>query len=131
MSNIERIEFIDNKAAQTNPEKFVSVTIDTARVFKSWKGSIYSFEWLDSDGKIKTTETLSDAESAKRAAVEKSIAENAKIEKPVLGIGMMDNIEIGSGRATFLTLADAGVKTMPVHIPKSCESDFKDFLTEV
>jgi hypothetical protein len=44
---------------------------------------------------------------------------------------MMENIEIGCGRAEFLTLAAHGLKTMPVHIPKSNESDFKPFRADV
>ena len=46
-------------------------------------------------------------------------------------IGMMDNVEIGVGRAELLTLAAAGIETMPVHIPKSSESDFKPFRADV
>ncbi len=131
MCDIETIEFIDNKAAQSNPEKFVNVTIDTAKVFESWKDSLYSFEWLNSDGKIKSFEDLSAAEADKRRIVDDAIKNKRPLEKPVLGIGMIENIEIGAGRATFLTLTNMGLKTMPVHIPKSCESDFKEFLTEV
>jgi hypothetical protein len=48
-----------------------------------------------------------------------------------LGIGLQDNVEIGSERAVLLTLAALGYETMPVHIPKSNESDFKHFRADV
>ena len=131
MPDINAIEFIDNKAAEHDPDKFINITIDMEKALESWKNSLYSFEWLDEDGEIKSFEALSAAEADKRRAVDDALKNNHPIEKPVLGIGMLENIEIGSGRAAFLTLATMGLKTMPVHIPVSCESDFKDFLAEV
>ncbi len=128
---MENIKFINNKAALSNPDKYVGITIDVARTLESWKQSLYSFEWLDENGQIKRFEDLNGAEADKRRAVDDALKNNQPIEKPVLGIGMLDNVEIGSGRAVFLTLSTKGLKTMPVHIPVSCESDFKEFLAEV
>ncbi len=75
--------------------------------------------------------SLSPAEQEKRKKIEAAIKDSAEIEMPVLGIGIMENVEIGSGRAALLTLAAQGATEMPVHIPKSCESDFKSFRTDV
>jgi hypothetical protein len=125
-----KIEFIENKVATANPDKYINVTVDTAKTLESWKNSLFSYEWLDENKEIKTFEALSAAEADKRRAVDDALKNNRPIEKPVLGIGMLDNVEIGSGRAAFLTLATLGLKTIPVHIPKSNESDFKDFLAD-
>ena len=122
------IKLIDNKAAQTNPDKYTTITVDTAAVLESWRQSVFSFEWLTEDSKIKSFEELSAEEADKRRAVEDALQKNEELEKPVLGIGMLDNVEIGTGRAVLLTLIDKGVKMIEVHIPKSNESDFKDFL---
>ena len=124
-------QFIDNKAARSNPDKYVSVRVDMTKALESWKKSLYSFEWLDDNGEIKNFEDLNAAEADKQRAVTSALENNEPLEKPVLGIGMLDNIEVGSGRAVFLTLAAAGLKTIPVHIPLASESDFKDFVTEV
>lgn len=131
MNNIETIELTDNAAALEKPDRYTSVTVDTAKIFKSWKSSLYSFEWLDADGKIKSLEQLPEAEQVKRQTVEEALSAGAALEKPILGIGMLDNIEIGSGRATFLVLMSKGLKTITAHIPKSNESDFKDFLADI
>jgi hypothetical protein len=40
----------------------------------------------------------------------------------------MENVEIGAGRAVFLTLAALGAKKLPVHIPKTHEDEFSPFL---
>ncbi|HOO81416.1 MAG TPA: hypothetical protein PK513_02810 [Alphaproteobacteria bacterium] len=121
------IEFTDNKTAQMRPDQYIEITIDIARTLESWKNSLYSFEWLENDGSIKPLNALSENEQAKRRAVEEALETGQPLEKPLLGIGILDNIEIGSGRAVLLTLAAKGQTTMPVHIPKSCESDFKAF----
>lgn len=102
--------------------------IDAAKALESWRTSLFSFEWLDENGNIKPFEDLSAAEADKRRRVEDTLDKGGALERPVLGIGLQDNVEIGAGRAEFLTLAARGMATIPVHIPKSCESDFKPFL---
>lgn len=120
-----KINFIDNPAAKNG---FACITIDCAKVLKSWKLSVYSYEWLTKDGSIKPLPELSPAEKTKRIAAEKTIAADHPIPKPILGIGIMDNIEIGTGRAELLTLIDQGHTTIPIHIPAGQEADFVPFL---
>ena len=100
-----------------------------AKVFESWRISLYSFEWLHPDGKIKTFDELPGREADKRRAADQALDKGEAVEKPVMGLGVMDNVEIGSGRALFLCLYDRGVKTMPVHIPKASLDDFKEFMS--
>ena len=128
---MDTIEFTDNKAARAAPEKFITVDVDISRVRTSWKSSLFSYEWLDSEGAPKNFADLDAPQADKLRIIQAKIANGEKLEKPVLGIGMLDNVEIGSGHAAFLTAAAQGHKTIPVHIPKSCESDFKDFLAAV
>jgi hypothetical protein len=131
MADIQSITFIDNPAAGHGQSAYISVTVDTALVFESWRSSLFSFEWLNANGSIKNLDQLPAHEQPKRKTVEDKIREHAPLEKPVLGIGIMDNIEIGAGRAEFLTLMAYGARKIPVHIPKSCESDFKAFIVAV
>jgi hypothetical protein len=121
-------EFIKNAAAQSTTSSFIEVRVDVARILKSWRESVFSFEWLDEDGGIKKPDELSRREQPKREAVEKKLASGAPIEMPILGIGLQDHVEIGSGRDVFLTLAAHGHKVLPVHIPKSNEKDFQKYL---
>ncbi len=131
MSITQSVNFIDNKAALAKPEQFISIEVSVEAVLKSWKLSVFSYEWLARDGSIKSFSALSEAEAEKRALVEKALKAGEPLEKPLLGIGIQDNVEIGSGKAVLLTLADMGLKTMPVHIPKSNKSDFNAFLADV
>ena len=119
--------FTNNAVATNRADHYMEITVDTGKVMKSWRESLFSFEWLLPDGRIKATGELSDSERPRREAVETALAKGQSLDKPILGIGMMDNIEIGSGRATFLTLVAHGIKTIPVHIPRGNEADFKKF----
>lgn len=125
------LSFIDNAVALANPERYLSVTVEAGIVLESWKSSLYSFEWLRPDKTIKAAAELNDSERAKREAVEAKIKQGGPLSRPVLGIGMLDNIEIGAGRAEFLTLCAMGARYIPVHIPKSNESDFKAFIARL
>src|SRR5687767_4446270 len=118
-SHMNNLTFTDNAACKSRPDHYITVTVDVGKVLKSWQLSLFSYEWMLPDGRLKSREDLPAAEQPKRAAVEERISSRQPLERPVLGIGLMENIEIGAGRATFLTLAAHGAKTLSVHIPKS------------
>ncbi len=50
------------------------------------------------------------------------------LPRPVLGIGILDNIEIGAAREVFYVIAGAGHKTLSVHIPRSNQGEFRPYL---
>lgn len=127
----QAIKFINNPAVKNTKGKYLSVEVSTSRILKSWQLSLFSFEWLNPDGSIKTLADLPQAEQDKRKRIERMLADNQPIMKPILGIGIQNNIEIGSGRAEFLTLASHGLEVISVHIPESHNSDFKRFLFDV
>ncbi len=131
MPDKNTIRFIDNPSLNGSMDKYIEIHVQTNKVLESWKHSLFSFEWLDKKGKIKRLQDLPDGEQSKRRTVEERIERGEPLAKPVLGIGIYDNVEIGVGRAEFLTLITHGVKKIPVHIPKSSESDFHEFLADV
>ncbi|NCT40131.1 MAG: hypothetical protein GW778_00510 [Alphaproteobacteria bacterium] len=130
MSTLQTINFKDSKAAINKPEFYIPVVLDINAILKSWQLSIFSFEWINKDASIKDISALKEADQEKRKAIEAALTNNEPLEKPILGIGIQDNVEIGSGKAVICTLAAHGVKTIPAHIPKSNESDFKDLIAD-
>ncbi len=122
------IEFIDNPALLGKESKYDTVYVDAQKIIKSWKLSMFSFEWLTKDGKIRTQSELNEREQPKRQQIENLVTNGKPIPKAVLGIGIQDNVEIGIGRAHFLTIAAHNLDIIPVHIPKSNAEDFKPFL---
>jgi len=109
----------------------MDVLLDVEAVLKSWQFSVFSFEWINKDASPKDISELKQSDQDKRQDIENALSKNAAIDKPVLGIGIQDNVEIGSGKAVLCTLAALGIKTIPAHIPKSNESDFKDLMADV
>lgn len=123
------LNFTDSTSLKGREDRYAVVRVKTAAILKSWKSSLFSFEWLHPDGSIRGLDDLPLHERDKRIKVEKMVQKGEAVERPVLGIGLLDNIEIGAGRDIFLTLAAQGVQDIEVHIPVSCKKDFKDFLT--
>lgn len=109
-------------------DKYVTLQVDARAVLESWKRSLFSFEWLDAAGGIRTPDDMPMREREKRLEVERIMKSGKPLERPILGIGIMDNVEIGAGKAVFLTLAAMGHDTIPVAVPKSCAKDFKPFI---
>ena len=131
MAHEGKVVFINNKATESRPDYYMEILVDVPAVLKSWQQSLFSHEWLSPEGRIKDLKELGISEQSKREGVETALSKGEHISKPVLGIGLLDNVEIGSGKAEFLTLAANGHKQIPVHIPKSNESDFKEFISDV
>ncbi|MFP4314070.1 MAG: hypothetical protein ACLFR0_07065 [Alphaproteobacteria bacterium] len=131
MTDLTNIKFTANKAAQSRPDHYLDVNVNARAIIESWKSSLFSHEWLSPEGRIKDLKELPASEQSKRENVELALANAQEIAKPILGIGLLENVEIGSGKAEFLTLAALGLDKIPVHIPKSNESDFKDFICDV
>ena len=128
MCGIKSVKFNDNQAATSQPDRFVEIYIDIKKVIESWRLSVFSFEWLTNDGHIKSPEDLSCKDQQRRQNVMSLYNAGEAVMKPVLGIGVMDNVEVGSGREVLLCLAELGVETMPVHIPKTNIKDFEKFI---
>lgn len=128
MADANSIEFVINKTVEARRDSYLDVTVNTAAILKSWKHSLFSHEWLTKDGDIRAKKELPASEQPKRERVELAIGNGESLPKPVLGIGLLENVEIGAAKAEFLTLAAMGRKEIPVHIPKSNQDDFKDFI---
>lgn len=120
-------KFVDNPVIAARADRYTTITINVGAVLESWRISLFSYEWLYPDGRIKALKELPQHEQPKRKDIESRLSAGDPLEKPVLGIGLMDNIEIGAGRATFLTLAAHGCETIPVHIPVSNSTEFAPF----
>lgn len=125
--DLSGLQFIDNPVVNGREDRYATIEIKVESVLESWRMSLFSYEWVLPDGRIRDLSELPPAEQPKRAAVEEHLKRKAPLEKPILGIGLLENVEIGSGRATFLTLAAHGCKTLPVHIPKSNIKEFARF----
>lgn len=121
------VHFTDNPLIAAKARNYEDLLVDTARVLESWRLSLLSHEWLDNNGAIRTLPQLKPDLQSQHKAVLAAIKAGSTIAKPVLGIGIYENVEIGIGRDVFLTLASLGMPKIPVHVPASMIKDFKPF----
>ena len=120
--------FIDNPATASRPDSYVTVTVALGPILASWRESLFAHEWLRADGSVKPPKEQSETLQGKRAKIEEALKAGQPLERPVLGIGILDTVEIGAGRDTLLTLAAAGIGQISVHIPKSHLDEFRLFI---
>lgn len=118
---------INNRSTHGREEKYDVVEVNLDAILESWKISLFSFEWLTTDGHIRTPDQLPESERTKYDNVLSKYKDQEELERPILGIGVMDNVEIGSRRDVLLTLATQGIKTLSVHIPWSNRDDFAPY----
>lgn len=122
--------FHDNAALNGREDKFITVDALVAPVLASWRESIFAHEWLNQDGKIRNPSEMTETVKSRREDVEKLVESEESLERPVLGIGILDNIEIGAGKDLFLVLASKGIDKISVHIPKTHMEDFRLFIRQ-
>lgn len=123
-----KINMIDNASIKGREDKYTTIYVDLNKVLKCWQISLFSFEWLTSDGQIRTPAQLPDKERQKFETILENIKNGIDLERPILGIGVLDNIEIGSRRDVLLTLYSQGLKSLSVHVFKSLEEEFSEYL---
>ena len=123
------LQFSDHPSLKGREDRYAIIRVNTAAILSSWRKSLFSFEWLNPDGSLRSIDELPLHERDKRLKAEKMIAQDQPLERPVLGIGLLDNVEIGAGRDIFMTLAAHGLKEIEVHVPLSVQADFKPFLS--
>ncbi len=122
------LSYSDNKLIKSKGDAYLTVDVQIPLVLESWKISLFSFEWLTPDGKIRALEDLPEIEQEKYSKVLNSVKSGEAVERPILGIGIMDNVEIGSRRDVLLTIADQHIDVISVHIPKMNEKDFMPYI---
>ncbi len=119
--------FADNTVVLARPEQYTEIMVDARKVLQDWKKSLLAHELLDQAGQVKSDDELSETRLEKRENIRDRLSAGLSIEKPVLGIGVFDNVEIGSGSDILATLVLEGVTEIPVHIRVSQLKDFAGF----
>lgn len=124
----ETLRFTDNPAIAGRCDRYMVVKVDLARVLASWHQSLMAHEWLNGHGHFREPDDLNMCDRDKVLKADKILNSGGELPRPVLGIGILDNVEIGSGRDVIYALVRAGHKTASVHIPRSNETEFNRFL---
>ena len=124
------ISLIDNAVALKDPDGYEEVRIDVAKALKSLQLSFFAHEVMHKDGSLKSDEDLSEKIATRRGEMRERIAFGEDFQKPVAGIGINDNFELGAGRDLFVLLAMEGWREIPVHIRKKQRKELRKFIIE-
>lgn len=119
--------FMDNPVAAARAGQYVELLIDAAKVLQDWRASLLAHELVDKNGFVKGDNDITEVRLEKRENVRTRLADGEPIEKPILGIGIFDNVEIGAGSDVLVTLVMEGFATLPVHVRVSQLRDFDAF----
>lgn len=120
--------FTDHPNVAANRDAYTDATLDIAKALPSWRQSLISYKWLNAEARPKGASDLADEQRAQVDDVIRILTRGDALPKPIVGLGMLDNLEVGSGAAIVATLAAQGVKTIPVHVRKAQEKGLKKFL---
>jgi hypothetical protein len=119
--------FADNPVAAAQPDRYAEITVDAVKVLQDWRQSLLAHELIDKNGFVKGDEDITETRLEKRERIRLRLSAGQALEKPILGIGIFDNIEIGAGSNILATLVMEGVTTLPVHVRSSQLRDFDAF----
>lgn len=119
--------FADNPVAAAQPDRYAEITVDAVKVLQDWRQSLLAHELIDKNGFVKGDEDITETRLEKRERIRLRLSAGQALEKPILGIGIFDNIEIGAGSDILATLVMEGVTTLPVHVRSSQLRDFDAF----
>lgn len=120
--------FIDHPSVSANPDVYGNATLDLAKALPSWSQSLIAYKWLTSDGTPKKAELLDDEQRAQYDDIIRILTKGDAFPKPIIGLGMFDNVEVGSGAGIVATFAAMGVVMIPVHVRLAQEKGLKKFL---
>jgi hypothetical protein len=120
-------EFYDHEVVQRAPDDYVEMTLSPAKILNAWRMSIFAHELLNGDGTTKGVNDMHPDHMKKYIDISELMNRGEPLAKPVLGIGIMDNVEIGIGREIILVANDMGLEELPFHVRKSQADDIKSF----
>jgi hypothetical protein len=121
-------QFCDHTIVSKNPDDYVEVQTSPASILKVWKLSFFAHELLNKDGSVKTESELSGDTLQKFIAASEAIKRGEELQKPILGIGIYDGIEIGIGREIIAAAYHLGLSTIPASIRKGQADEIQSFL---
>ncbi len=121
-------KFIQNPHIREKESKYTTVQLNMDKTIQSWRMSLFSFEWLLPDGKLRCSDEMTSSVYEKYNLALTYYKNDQSLPMPILGIGVMDNIEIGSGKEFVLMLYGQGVKSFQAHITKQDEKEFLPFI---
>lgn len=117
--------FCDHIVVQKNPEDYTEMVLTPSQIFDAWKSSMFAHELIAKDGTIMGENALKGPSLQKYIAAYESLKRDEAVEKPVLGIGLFDGIEIGIGREIIAAAYHLNITDLPIHVRAAQAEEIK------
>ena len=111
--------FYDHEIVQKSPDDYVELRVSPRQILKAWSMSLFAHELLGKDGQVKDKADIKDETLQRYVMAEESMKRGEDLAKPIIGIGIMDGIEIGIGREIVAVADVMGVSDIPIHVRKA------------
>jgi hypothetical protein len=118
-------QFCNHAVTLKNPNDYMELIVSPAKVLEAWQTSIFAHELIAKDGRIKNEQDLSGTNLEKYLTAFEALKRGESIEKPLLGIGLYDGIEIGIGREIIAAAYHLKLENLPVHVRKAQSDDVR------
>jgi|GEM_PF-3608030 len=121
-------EFHDHNMVAQSPKDYDKKMLSPHKILHLWSSSMFSYELLDKNKQVKAVEDMKPDTQQKYKQVIDAIQSSQSIEIPIIGIGMIDGIEIGLGRESIAACDVLGIDTIPVYVRQSQKDEIEVLL---
>ena len=126
--SIPSITFYDHEVVQKAPNDYIEIILSPQKILSAWAISLFAHELLNPDGTIKPQKAMNANTLHKFIEISDDMKRGEIIPKPVIGIGIMDNLEIGIGREIIVLAAQNNIQKIPVHVRKAQSREIEKLL---
>lgn len=121
-------QFCDHEVVQRFPDDYTEITTSPSAILDAWSMSLFAHEILSKDGSIKPESEMTEATLDRYLQAVSSLKKGENLSKPVLGVGIMDGVEIGIGREIIAACITLGVSEITFHVRQGQVDDIKTLL---
>lgn len=125
---ITNMDFYNHEIINKDPDKYCEILLPPESILSAWSHSLNCYDYLDKAGHIKAEETMDSQSLKKFLSAFDCFKRGEPTAKPVIGIGIMDTVEIGIGAEIIVAATAFKYPLLPVHVRKAQESDLRKIL---
>jgi len=112
-------KFYNHEIVQKSPDDYAEMILSPQIILKAWSSSMFAHELLHQDGSVKDMQDLQGDSLRRYVEAMESLKRQDDVAKPIIGVGIMDGIEVGIGREIIAAANVLQIQEIPVHIRKA------------
>jgi hypothetical protein len=121
-------KFCDHAVVLASPDNYVEMTCSPKDVLDAWSLSIFAHELLNKDGSVKEKTDMVEPTLGKYIDALEMLKRGEDVAKPVIGIGIMDGVEIGIGREIIAASYILKLPKIAFHVRQAQADEIKKLL---